>query len=498
MKKYSFKQITDMSLERTKLILFRPFELKKWIFIFVIALFAGFAGNANFNMNLDLGSEKERPASAGRKAPARGQTLTPGALKEALTIGREKAGEAYGILKKNKPFVFMFVLLIAAGLAAVIAWWFIQAVFAFVYLDALSRNDASIKIPFHKNKYLGHSYFLWNVGFLSVTLPVSLTFIVFMFRAFFKSGIIADFSPERIRLAASLAMPYFLGFLLFAVACFLIRFLAANFVIPLMYSRKIRVLEGWKIFLGILKKNIGNFLLFFPVKLLLIIAAILAALILLLGTLLALLVLALIVGLVVWIIMMVTPNSAKPVVGIMLTVIGVPAGVAVLFLARLVFLPITVFFRLFSVFFMAAFDDSVNESFSHDSIPVTEDDIYKFDKPIRVFWTAGALFLLTLVISILCILAGGKSLAREGFFDQAVRPPAPVMPAQKIKVKIPEKTESLSEPEQVDGYAAVHMKNGKSIKGEIIKEDNVSITIGIEGGSFTLYKSEIARIERPR
>jgi len=155
----------------------------------------------------------------------------------------------------------VWAILIGIGIVLLIAFiifltW-LSSRGTFMFLDNVVHNRALVTKPWHQFKKLGNSVFLWRLifGMIIFILVILLIPLILLIAGLFLADVI-------------LAIPIFLIIILsiltfstIVLLCYISMFLN-NFVIPIMYIKDLQVLQGWGLFLQLLKKFPGNFILY--------------------------------------------------------------------------------------------------------------------------------------------------------------------------------------------------------------------------------------------
>lgn len=506
MKKHSYGKLIGMSFNWMAEILFRPFNLKKWIMFAVITILAGqLGGGFNFNLggnrdNLDKIIRAVRGASSvsnntdSQTEPAAGPDLF-GALREAKKlIPRPEIGKKISDLfkdpKKISAIVFLIVPFILLLLLVIIIWMWVKANFSMVFIDSVVRNDASLRVPFHKNKPQGKSFFLWSMAFSAIVILVLGSIIYCPIAQLIKAG---AFQKQPIDPAQIISvLIYYLPFLIASIVLFgLISVLVYDFVLPIMYKKKTGILEAWVIFFDILRKNLGEIFLYLLVKIGLAILAVIASIIIAILGIIALIVIGGIVVLLGFLIYFITPAAAKGPVLAVLVVAGIPAFAYLGFLFNVLFIPIPVFFRIFSVYVLSSIDESLDLFTTKTPEEIMlEGNVEKYRKSMRLVWFAVfspfliAVFAIVLAVAISSVM-GIKLQSKKG-------------PRGLSSLKdIPEAISSLSKKaDELEGdVMIIYLKNGNSFEAVIMSESDDNIAFKIKGGTVVYPRSDILRIE---
>jgi len=349
------------SVERTKLILFRPFSLKKWLCLLLIASLSGALGIAG---NGGGGGSRRCEKKAEAAQVQASQTINP--EKQIL----DSYGQMYTESTEQDPGICFFrngfsnifpgMLLIGTGLALaalfvtlffVFIW--LGARFRFVWFESMIKNDASIKDPFHEYKKEGNSLF----KFFLILIPA----VIFLFAGlgiwFYLQGLAAGIFSAGAEPGPGLFLSVFIGpiltglFFLLLLAVFSV--CVDHFVVTIMAMDRCGFIEGWKKFFLILKNNLKDISLFFlslfglgivtNIIQLIIVLALILAVILSGGAFFGLLYLLLAVAL-----------KAKTVFAVVAIVLAIPALFCFVLLMISVGLPFAVFFRNLTLYYLTS------------------------------------------------------------------------------------------------------------------------------------------------
>ena len=219
------------ALTRTGRMLFKPFEWRKWFVLGFCAWLANLGEGGGPNFNLGGG---------GRGGPSGGG---PGPFDPVLDWGREHVGLVILVA------VAAFIVFLAIGL--VVVW--LSSRGKFMFLDGVVRNRGAVVEPWHRFRTPGNSLFGFRVVFGLAALAVVLLIA--------GAGLaIAWPDIQAERFGAMAVAGILAGALLMTPAIVVLGLVAAlleDFVVPVMYLRGVRMLAAW----GILWREIlpGNF-----------------------------------------------------------------------------------------------------------------------------------------------------------------------------------------------------------------------------------------------
>jgi len=127
--------------ERTRVILWQPFDLAKWLLLAFAAWLAG--------LTTDAGSSVAWRADTNE-------------IGRGTWSGFDHAWQEIAASAVWLPLVAMGIML-AIAFAVLLLW--ITSRFKFIFLDNLVRNQTAIVEPWKRNEILGNSLFLWRLCF---------------------------------------------------------------------------------------------------------------------------------------------------------------------------------------------------------------------------------------------------------------------------------------------------------------------------------------------
>ena len=259
-----FTEIINASIEWTAAMLFRPFKPKKWLILTFVALLAGYmAGGGNFSGG-GGGSSKRSESSV--KTSKISPSVIP--VQSASRTNQSLTGESSGMPNflaglGGIGLSILLVTLILLVIALVLVLMWLSSRFNFIFIQNITRNDASIRKPFRENKVIGNSYFKFSLiySFLSVVILGGIILLTIFYAAgrdFFDQG-----TMEGIKRIIITFFPIGALFLLLLVIFVVVGFAVHQFVLILMYKQRIGIKAAWPKFLAIFLKNKGKFIKFF-------------------------------------------------------------------------------------------------------------------------------------------------------------------------------------------------------------------------------------------
>lgn len=224
------------AIEKTRILLFKPFNLEKWFIIGFCAWLANFLregarGSLNFRFN-DHGNSQEW----------------------------------------TKIIEFVKENLLLVGIVAAIGVIFILTIFIvllwlnsrgyFMFIDCLAKNKAQIVEPWKNYKKQANSFFGFRLllNFISYAVLTALSLPIIFLAIAMKSN--------RISLAISIPAIVGIVLLIIMVSIFfgIVRGITFDFAAPIMYLKRIGTFAAWKDFLLPLKTHFWKIILYFLFK----------------------------------------------------------------------------------------------------------------------------------------------------------------------------------------------------------------------------------------
>lgn len=228
------------AIDRVKIMLFRPFNLRRWFVIGFCAWLAylggGGGGGHGGGPNINVPHRRGHDAQIGH------------ALNEAKEY---LVDNMYWII----PVAVIAVVLIV-GIALLITW--LNSRGRFMFLHCVAQNKAEIKIPWQKFRRQANSLFLFRIvlgiiGLVVVVLPIfGIVALIIM--------MVSGTGPAVVSISGIVV----LGLLIFvlSIALFLVKKFTMDFVVPIMFLRTANCVAGWREFMTILSANKLRFALY--------------------------------------------------------------------------------------------------------------------------------------------------------------------------------------------------------------------------------------------
>ncbi len=315
------------AIEHAKLQLFKPFRIAQWTKLAFVGLLAGELGSNGCNR-----SNFQLPTSPGT-VPHVG---LPGSL------GVDPA-----------LLAVLITALIVAVLAIGIIFMYIGSVMRFVLFDSIIAKECHLRWSWSRRLSAGWRYFVWRLLFSLVTfgaiivligIPVVIAFTKGWFRA------PKEHLPALILGGTILALVFFL----FVVVAAVVLLLTKDFVVPQMALEDIDAMEGWRRLWPMLQAEIGSYIGYVAMKIVL--AIVVGILIGVASVILGLIFVIPTAGL--SILAILTGKSAGLTWNVYTITLAVVIGCVLLgiflYLVSLISVPAIVFFPAYSMYFFAA------------------------------------------------------------------------------------------------------------------------------------------------
>lgn len=229
----SYSQPLGRAWQRTRLILFSPFDLGKWLVIGFsawLANLAGGGGGGSWRGNFDVDHAPDL---------------------HHLERSFERAMDWLGHNAVWLPLIGLAVFLVV-GLLLLFLW--LSSRSKFVFLDNVVHDRAEIVAPWKRFRAAGNSLFWWRLGFALVVLLA----VAVAAGAFFGLAALMGRGVAWV----PLLVPGVLLIVVLSVAAAYVDLYLESFVVPIMYRFELSATEAWRVFLQWWKRHAGHFLLY--------------------------------------------------------------------------------------------------------------------------------------------------------------------------------------------------------------------------------------------
>jgi len=261
----SYSQIFQMSFEKTRVLLFKPWSLKKAIALLFIAVMAGaISGGSNIFDVLKLFG-KQSPQSSSAKvmseesAVPTDNDVAASSKQKDISAGLQEIKDAWNkaVNDVKQPGMLQTLAIIfgAITIFLIILLFWINARFNFVWLHSLMTGEVSIRRPFREYKREGNSFF----GFMLLFNVIAIA-VIGLFMVCILSLSMPRDTPMRIFLKMMMApAPAALAVLFIIAAAFFI-FYVNHIVIPVMAVQRVKFIAAWRTVAGIFNSRRGDVL----------------------------------------------------------------------------------------------------------------------------------------------------------------------------------------------------------------------------------------------
>lgn len=228
------------AFDKMKEILFQPFDIGKWFTIGFCAWLATLGNGGGFNGGGGGGG----PSSGGR----------PVDFQHELNQLKEGILQHLHIIIPIAVIVFLLILIISL----VVMW--LKSRGQFMFLHCVARNVAEVKNPWKRYAAQANSLFLFKLVLWLAGMAISLLFIVPIVLLVVPM-IRTDFEVLMFAPIMGIVFLILVGILI-GIVFSAVNTLTRDFVVPVMYIHRCRVMEGWRAFWGLCSANIIKFVLF--------------------------------------------------------------------------------------------------------------------------------------------------------------------------------------------------------------------------------------------
>lgn len=354
-----FDEIISASLEWTTAVLFRPFSPKKWLILTFIAFLAGSIAGGNSNFNFRDRDNRTKEASAAQQYERNSFQTAKSEIPKEKPVSKE---EIKNFFKKSvsTPVIVIIILAVIAGIILFLILLWVCSRFYFIFLEDVTKNDASIAAPFRSNKDIGNSLFKFNLIFIFLFICI-IALILFMgFVSLSKIGAFNNNASVGFWKILSALLPAVLLFVFVILVSALIGLVMNDFVTVVMFRDRIKIISAIRKVFSILMLNKFNFLLYVLIKIGLAIASSIIYSITSFVAVMGLIFPAGIIASIFYFIYKVIPRDVQSIFLIVVVLAVVPVILFLWYCLMCMYLPFAVFFRAFSVKFFGRLDNRYN------------------------------------------------------------------------------------------------------------------------------------------
>lgn len=324
----AFRPVTT-AFEKTKRLLFEPFDAMLWIKLVIVMFFVG------------NGPGVSNPSNMLQYTTDRGD------------LGSLQSYD-YGQLLSNTTLIAVILLLVLAIVALVLIFSYLRGVFSFVLIDALTTGQVGIVRSFKENTGRGFKVFLFNVATSLISLAViGGTIAAIVLALLWTIGLRSSYSPSTPGLLAVILVVVagVLFIVAFSVLMGLVVGLFYDFGVPLMYFEGLGLRRAIRRVAGLVRRQPLEFLVYIITRWVLEIAVSLV-----LGIVL-LFILAISLGIgVILVIIAVAAAQVHVLLAVPVALIILAGIVLLILISAVIALPVNVYFRYYSLDFLQAVD----------------------------------------------------------------------------------------------------------------------------------------------
>ncbi len=242
----------ERAFGRTGLVLFKPFSFEKWLVLGFCA-FLAFLG--------------EGGGMSGWNFPGGGGGGGGGGGPTDQELGDWIASNLLLVIGIGLTVLFFF-----AALTVLILW--LKARGTFMFIDGLARNRGAVVEPWKEFKVLANSLLLFNICLTIAVFAVMLIVIGIGLAIAWpdiQQGVFDAAAVMALIVGAALYLP---AMLLLAI----VAFLTNHIIVPVMYVKRLYVMEAWRLaWPQLIKPNVAPIVLFFLMRIVIALAATLIA-----------------------------------------------------------------------------------------------------------------------------------------------------------------------------------------------------------------------------
>jgi hypothetical protein len=225
------------AIERVKRVLFEPFDLGKWFTIGFCAWLAQL-GQGGSGAHFNLGPEHHG----------------------GTTSLRDELERAWDYVANNLHWILPLVaVVLLLGLAVWVLLIWLSSRGRFMFLHCVALDKAEVAVPWRKFAREANSLFRFRLVVALVGMVVVLPLVVVMAVSAWR--MIERGEPSVSGILELVGAGLLL--LLLTVVFWVVKRLATDFVVPIMFRRGGTCLQGWAVLLGLLAGNLGRFILYF-------------------------------------------------------------------------------------------------------------------------------------------------------------------------------------------------------------------------------------------
>ena len=235
------------AMDRVKQVLFQPFDIGKWFVIGFCAWLACLGEGGGYHGGINYGRHL-------------------GHGQHSIRDGFEHARDY--VMHNIAWIAPLAIALIVVSLAFWLVVMWLSSRGRFMFLHCVALNAAEVQVPWARFARAANSLFLFRLVISLIGLVVMLPLVGGLLLVVMRMVLREAVNPGGVILAVVLV----LAMIAVGIVFWIIGRLTKDFVLPLQFLRHSRCLEAWRELRGLLRGNIGNLVLYFLFRIVLAIA----------------------------------------------------------------------------------------------------------------------------------------------------------------------------------------------------------------------------------
>lgn len=232
----------SQAIDQVKRVLFQPFDLGRW-FVIGFAAWLAHLGEQGFS----------------------GGNFGGGPHTGSDNLRREMEHAKEYVLSNLSWIIPLVVGIVILGFVLWILFTWLSSRGKFMFLHCIALNKAEIQTPWDQFAAAGQSLWLFRLGLGLVGMIVMLPLLGLIGVPIYRMVLRGAPSAGGI----ALAVGALLASILLAVAFAVVSKLTKDFVVPIMFRRGNKCLEAWRELRGLLREHFGSFVLYFLMQIVL-------------------------------------------------------------------------------------------------------------------------------------------------------------------------------------------------------------------------------------
>lgn len=227
------------AIERMKRMLFRPFNFSKWLAIGFCSWLAGLGGSSGGNFNFNR-THQQLPRDIGH---------------ELIRLKLYLLDHLAWVIPAS-----VVALLLILGIVVLLLWLGSRG--AFMFLHCVVRDRGEVAAPWREYRREGNSLLLFRLILAGCGVILILSFLALLF-VLMWNGVAMGLTPgHHPKILSGMVTALLAGvtvYLLVLLTLLIVVGLANQFVVPIMFLRRCTCTEAWGEFLVLLREHPGSF-----------------------------------------------------------------------------------------------------------------------------------------------------------------------------------------------------------------------------------------------